>query len=46
MTSPRIDRAALHDPSGPLLFANATIHTLDPVIGDLEHAVEVIPATS
>ncbi|WP_410675263.1 hypothetical protein [Amycolatopsis sp. cmx-4-68] len=38
MTAPRTDRAALNDPTGPLLFVNTTIPTLDPVIGDLEAA--------
>ena len=38
MTTPRIDRATLDEASGPLLFVNATIHTLDPVIGDLRNA--------
>jgi hypothetical protein len=38
MTAPRFDRAALDGASGPLLFVNATIHTLDPVIGDLRNA--------
>lgn len=38
MTTPRFDRAALTGAAGPLLFLNATIHTLDPVIGDLENA--------
>lgn len=38
MASPKIDRAALNDAAGPLLFVNATIHTLDSVIGDIENA--------
>lgn len=38
MASPKIDRIALNDAAGPLLFVNATIHTLDPVIGDIENA--------
>ncbi|GIE78426.1 hypothetical protein Aph02nite_43760 [Actinoplanes philippinensis] len=38
MTTHRIDSAALDEASGPLLFVNATIHTLDPALGDLEHA--------
>ncbi|SDS67902.1 Atu4866 domain-containing protein [Actinoplanes derwentensis] len=35
MTAPIFDRAAL---DGPLHLVNATIHTLDPVIGDLRNA--------
>lgn len=38
MTSPRIDRAVLSNATGPLLFHNATIHTLDATIGDLKDA--------
>ncbi|MEV4707273.1 Atu4866 domain-containing protein [Actinoplanes sp. NPDC049316] len=38
MISSRIDSAALARASGPLLFVNATIHTLDPAIADLEGA--------
>lgn len=38
MTASRFDRAALDEASGPLLFVDATIRTLDPVIGDLDHA--------
>lgn len=38
MAPPKIDPAALTDAAGPLLFANATIHTLDPGLGDLGNA--------